>query len=195
MRWVAVLERPARQRRQLDRQPAVAGSVDEGRDHQGDFCFVAETLPRFEDGEVDFAVRRFGAKGVDFGLHVVVVDGVGFEHALRAVVEERRAARVDVGDGLGGGDALLDAGEDGFHAGEVVCCRGVEDDVGLRGVFGDQVVVVEVADDGGGAGLAKVGGVRFAAHQARYLVAFADEEVQDGPADEARADDEDVFAC
>jgi hypothetical protein len=80
-----------------------------------------------------------------------------------------------------------------LDAREVVGCGGVDDDVVFGYLGGYEVGVVEVADDGVGAGLGEGVGVRLAADEGGYGVVFCDEKVEDGPADEAGADEEDIF--
>lgn len=70
-----------------------------------------------------------------------------------------------------------------MHAGQVIGGGGVEDDIVLRYLPGDEFGIVEVADDCFGAGLLEAVCVFLAADEACNFVAFCYEEVEDGPAD------------
>lgn len=54
---------------------------------------------------------------------------------------------------------------------------------------------MQIAEDGSGPGFADGVGVLVAAHESGDVIAFGYEEIKDGPADEARADDEDGLSC
>ena len=82
-----------------------------------------------------------------------MIDFVGFEGAVGIIIEQRRARRMDVDDGLATVCFLLHASQNCLHAGQVVGGGGVEDDAVLRYVLGDESGIVEVADDCFGAGL------------------------------------------
>jgi hypothetical protein len=122
-------------------------------------------------------------KGIDFFLSVVVVDCVGFEGAVGIIVQDTSARSMDVDNGLATIGFLLHALQDCLHAGQVVGGSGVEDDIVLGHVLGDEFGIVEVADDCFGAGLLEAVCVFLAADKAGDFVAFCYEEVEDGPAD------------
>lgn len=94
---VAVLEREAGQRGDLDRQAAVRGvvAVDERGEHDCDAGARGEAALGGNDGEVDLAVGRVGGQRVDGGRRGVGVDLGGREGAAGGVVEDGRAAGVD----------------------------------------------------------------------------------------------------
>jgi hypothetical protein len=84
--------------------------------------------------------------------------------------------------------------QDSLNAGQVVGSSGVEDNVVLCHLFGDQFGIVDVTEDCFGTGLFEAVCVLLAANETGDLVAFCHEKVKDGPADEARSNDEDVLA-
>lgn len=63
-----MLERETSQRRDLDRQTLVlrVEAVDQGRDHDGEFGFLAEFFLGLDDGEIDLAMGCIVGEGVDF---------------------------------------------------------------------------------------------------------------------------------
>jgi hypothetical protein len=84
--------------------------------------------------------------------------------------------------------------QDSLHAGQVVGSSGVEDNVVLCHLFGDQFGIVDVAEDCFGTGLFEAVCVLLAANKTGDLVAFCHEKVEDRPANKARSNDEDVLA-
>ena len=122
-------------------------------------------------------------EGVDLALDVVVVYFVGFKGAVGVIIEQRSPRRMNVNDGLAAIGFLSHALKDGLHAGQVVRGGGVEDDVILRYILGDEFGIVEVADDCFGAGLLETICVLLATDETGHFIAFCYEEVEDGPAD------------
>jgi hypothetical protein len=101
---------------------------------------------------------------------------------------------MNVDDVLSAVGFLLYALQDSLNAGQVVSSSGVEDNIALCHLFGDQFGIVDVAEDCFGTRLFEAVCVLLAANETGDLVAFCHEKVKDGPADEARSNDEDILA-
>ena len=191
-----VFQREARECGDLDGEAPMGGivAVDKWRDHYRYLGFVADFLLGLEDGQVDGSMWCIIWHRVDLLTFVVVVDLLGFILAEGVVVQNTCAGRVDVYRRLALAGAFLDAFTDRFSAGLVIRRCGVEDDIMLEGLRLDEIRVVQVADDSLRAGELDLCRVFGASYQARYVVIFPDEVVEDVPAYEARADDKDFPA-